>query len=85
MKGIGQFFDKFKNGALKEIQKREIICALLKSELGFDIPVEKISFGNKTLLINEGQMVKAEIFLKKQKILDRLHKQLPNLIINDIR
>lgn len=85
MKGIGQFFDKFRNGALKEIQKREIISAILKSEINLDIPVEKLSFSNKTLIINEGQTAKSEIFLKKQKILEKISKQLPNLVIRDIR
>ena len=85
MKGIGQFFDKFKSGALKEIRKREIISAILKSEIGIDVPPEKISFGNKMLIINEGQTVKSEIFLKKQKMLEKIKRQLPNLVINDIR
>jgi hypothetical protein len=85
MKGIGQFFDKFKSGALREVKKRSVISSILKSEINIDIPIEKISFGNKTIIINVNQSIKSEIYLKKQKILEKIGKLLPNNTITDIR
>ena len=85
MKGIGQFFDKFKNSAVQEIQKRVIICDILKDETKQDIPIEKISIKNAVLTVNADQIIKSELFLKKHKILDKIKKQLPRMVITDIR
>ena len=74
MKGISQFFDKFNNFAIKEIKKRQLIVQIIKNEIGEEIKIEDIIFRNNSIKINTNQIIKTEIFLKKQKILKEINK-----------
>ena len=85
MKGISQFFDKYKNSAVREIQKRVIICEILQKEMGQEIPIEDILFSNGIIKVKGNSVMKSQLFIKKINIISQLKKRLPNLKILDIK
>ncbi len=84
MKSIGLFFDKFKNTALKEIKKREVICGAIYEATGSKIEEKDISIKDCVITISGSQGLKSELFMKKKVILDQISKRSPEKII-DIR
>lgn len=85
MQGIGSFFDKFKNKAVEEIQKRIIISDILSSVLKTRIEPESLDIKNGVITLKGSHLFKNEIFIKKTMLLESLKKQLPNVRIVDIR
>lgn len=83
MKEISSFFDKFKNSALKELNKREIIASSLYKIVKIKIEIKDLDIKNGILYIKGSQMLKSEIFLKKKIILDSFGKN--NIKIIDIK
>jgi hypothetical protein len=75
MQGISQFFDRFRNVALKEIRKREIISKAVSSVLKKSIDSKDIDIKNGVITIKGGGMLKSEIFLKKKLIIDQISKE----------
>ena len=82
MKSIGNFFDKFKNTALKEIRKREIICNAIFQATGCRIEERDISIRDCVITIKGNQSLKSELFLKKKSILDSILKNTSEKIID---
>lgn len=85
MKGISHFFDKIKNSAIQEIQKRTAISDIIKQVIGQTIPIESISINNGVLKITASQVLKSEIYIKKKLILNKISLQLPTIKIIDIK
>ncbi len=85
MQGIGSFFDKFKNKAVEEIQRRSVISDILFSVLKIRIEPELINLKNGVITLKGSHLFKNEIFIKKQLLLDAFKKQLPHTRIVDIR
>lgn len=83
MKEISSFFDKFRNSALKELNKREIIASSLYKIVKIKIDIKDLDIKNGILHIKGSQMLKSEIFLKKKTILDTFIKN--NIKIIDIK
>lgn len=83
MKEISSFFDKFRNSALKELNKREIIASSLYKIAKIKLDIKDIDIKNGILVIKGSQMVKSEIFLKKKMIIDLINKN--NIKIIDIK
>lgn len=83
MKEISSFFDKFRNSALKELNKREIIASSLYKIAKIKLDIKDIDIKNGILVIKGSQMVKSEIFLKKKIIIDSINKN--NIKIIDIK
>ncbi len=80
MKLVGEFLDKFKSQAVKEIQKRTTLLNIIKKNINEDIPIENISIKNGLVTLNTKQIVKNQIFIKKDKILKEISKY-----FNDIK
>jgi len=74
MKEISSFFDKFKNTALKELNKREIIISSIYKATKQSIDIKDISIKEGILYIKSDQGLKSEIFLKKREILTLINK-----------
>lgn len=74
MKEISSFFDKFKNTALKELNKREIIISSIYKATKQSIDIKDISIKQGILYIKGDQGLKSEIFLKKNAILSAINK-----------
>jgi DNA-binding protein len=82
MKKIGQFFGKFNSVAAKEIQKRVYICNIIKNEIGQEIQIDDISIRSGEVIIKGGSGLKSQIFIKKEKILYLINKEVS---IRDIK
>lgn len=82
MKSIGLFFDKFKNTALKEIRKREVICNAIYTATNCKIEEKDISIKDCVITIKGNQSLKSEIFLKKKMILDSISKNTSEKIVD---
>lgn len=90
MLSIGNFFDKFRNVAVKEIALRQsIIDAITKNishgthSIGLNI--EDIDVRNKIVRIHAGPGLKNQIFIKKESILKSIQESNPHIIITDVR
>ena len=83
MKEISEFFGKFRNVALKELNKREVICSVIEKVVHQKIEINDIELKNGTIVIRGNQGLKSEIFLKKKTILDMFAKN--NINIVDIK
>lgn len=79
MKGIGQFFDKFNSGALKEIRKREWICEIIKEYTQQEIKIEDITFLNKIIKIKGSSGLKSQILIKKNSILEKISSKISHI------
>ncbi len=85
MKGIGNFFDKFKNKALAQIGNLTTIIEILKKHTGVEFDTKDISISNGTLTIRASAAFKNEIYIKKQAILRDLSQRVQGIVINDIK
>lgn len=69
MFNITQFLEKFKRlGFDKESQKKIVMDTLRE----MSIPVEDVEIKNKVAKVKASSIVKNQIFIKKQKILQKL-------------
>ncbi len=84
MKGIKLFFDKFNNKATQEIQNRNTVSKVIKQFTGQEIPIENISFNNRTIKVITSSELKSEIFINKKKILNSILKESSQIKALDI-
>ena len=82
MQEIGKFFNKFNNSALKELNKREVICEILHKITQQKIEIGDISIRNATIFIKSNHGLKSEIFLKKKALLDAISNKIKDKIID---
>ena len=82
---ILSFFDKFKKITLPDESIRKTTSTVLKEIVGVDINISQISVEGGNLRIKNNPLVKSEIFLHKEQILqalkDRFGKQAPKDIL----
>lgn len=83
MQGISGFFDKFKNTALRELNKREVIISSIFSATKQKIDIKDINIKEGIVVIKGNQSLKSEIFLKKRVILDLINKK--GIKVSDIK
>ena len=76
MQNISHLFDRFKNVAVKEIQKRTFVSEIIKKEIGQEIPIEDISFREGIIRIKSSSIVKNQIFIKKAVLLALISKKI---------
>ena len=75
MQEISKFFDKFRNVALKEINKRDTITSIIADTLKIKIDPKFIDIKNSVITVKGSQALKSEIYLKKKQIIDLLMKK----------
>lgn len=85
MKGISDFFDKFKNKAVAQMQIYSVIKETIEKHTRASLEMKNISFKGGTVNVACSQVFKNEIYIKKQAILGELAQRLPNVVINDIK
>lgn len=85
MEGIGKFFDKFKGVAVRELYKREVICAAIGEATRQKIEVSDISIKNGVITLKGSHIFKSEVFLKKKQILDLISRKLQKEKFLDIK
>lgn len=72
---ISKYLEKFKQITLSKSFLRDSVHITIKEVCGVDIEPSKIDIKNYIVRINEKPVIKTEIFLKKQKILEKLDKK----------
>ena len=84
MQILSSFLEKFKN--LKDPkQDRVDLSDIISSLVGEEINESLINEKNGIIFLQISPMLKTQIFLNKQKIIEILNKEKPNLHIKDIR
>ncbi len=84
MKKIGNFFDKIRNRAVKEIYNRDNIAKIIKDITKIDIDIKNINISSGVLKIKLSSIEKSEIFIKKARILKEINKKIEGNSISDI-
>jgi len=85
IKNISEFLDKFKNILSKGYGLRDVIIVSVKDITGLDIKIEKIKISNDTAFIKTSPVIKSEIYLKKEKILQKINSNFKYPVLKDIR
>jgi len=73
---IGKYLEKFTKLSTSRSFLRESVASSIKEVCGFDIELTKIDEKKGIVRISERPIIKSEIFLKKQKILNSLEKKI---------
>ncbi len=76
MFNIGEYLEKFKIRHQSRDSLRNSVADVIKEICGIEIEPKKIEIKNFIARINERPIVKTQIFLKKQKILEILDKKI---------
>lgn len=82
---INNYLEKFKNISVPSEGVRKDVSQAIKDEIGLELEVKNISIKNMVIYVKCDSSAKSEIFLRKNKILDRLKKAKKNEEILDIR
>ncbi len=82
MKEISNFFDKFKNNALKELNKRDSIVSIINKYTKAGIEIKDIVIKNSVITVKANSSLKNEIFLKKKTIIEKLKSDISLTIID---
>ena len=81
---ISEFLARFKNLTNTEKQRKEIIIGVFEKNK-ITVTLEQVSILKNTVFVKVHPIIKTEIFLKKEIILDQL-KEIPNVRnISDIK
>jgi hypothetical protein len=74
---VKDLLNKFENILLSETNKRECLRRAVSEALGQEIELEKVKIKGNTAYLDLKPLYKNEIFLKQEKILERL-RELPS-------
>lgn len=74
---LHQLLSRFKNLTNTEKVKKELVCDLLKKN-NIPVTVNQVSFSKNTIFLKTQPIIKSEIFLKKNEILE-IVKTIPGL------
>lgn len=81
---IQQLLNRFKNLTNTEKVKKELIVqVLLENKIPTNL--NQIFFSKKTILIKTNPIIKTELLLKKQEVLDQIQRALGNKEFSEIR
>jgi hypothetical protein len=82
MKNISSFFSSFNNKASIEINKRLIISSIIKKCINIDIDIKNITIVNGVVNIKTSNIIKNEIVIKKNKIIEDINSSIKDNIVN---
>lgn len=79
---LASLLEKFKN--LKDPkEERQKIAGILTRELGFQVTEDQVSLKRGVLTLSVDNYLKAEIFMRKEQLLEALKKE--NVVVVEIR
>ena len=81
---IGSYLEKFKKFSQSREFLRNSVSESIKEVCGIDIDSKNIEVKNFTAKIKERPIIKSEIFLKKEKILELLKEKTEGKILDVI-
>ena len=73
---VTSFFDRFKKITLPDETVRKTTAVVLKEVVGVNVDISQISMERGNLRIKNNALVKSEIFLHKEQILQSLKEKL---------
>lgn len=73
---IASFFDRFKKITLPDESVRRTTTEVLKKVIGVNVDISQISVERENLRIKDNSLIKSEIFLHKEQILQILKEKL---------
>jgi hypothetical protein len=85
MFNISQYLDKFKNAHTKAFLSKNGVISILLSVVGVKIERKDIDIRNGICFIVAQPMIKNQIYIKKQKILEELAKNADTRMIKDVK
>lgn len=71
---IADLLARFKNLSNTEKAKKELVREVCRNIVGIDIPLDNISFSKNTIFIKTEPIIRTEIFLRKDSILNEIKK-----------
>lgn len=81
---ISKYLEKFKH--IEDPKKSREKVALVINSFGFNLSTEEIKISkNKILISGTNPLIKNQLFLHKENILNALKKELPGLKIEEIK
>ncbi len=86
MFGIGHLFKKMQNRQTREFFVRDIIRQVIKEVVGADVLTENIQIKEAVVsILNMSQVLRSEIFMKKNRIMRLANEKQDIITIKDIR
>lgn len=87
MLNIGNFLEKFKNIVAPDKFVKDVLIAVIGDVAGVGVEKDDIGVRNGTIFLSIDPIIKNEIFLKKNEIMENLAKKLSvyKKTIRDIR
>ncbi|HET8575317.1 MAG TPA: hypothetical protein VFM02_04085 [Candidatus Paceibacterota bacterium] len=85
MQSFSNLLKRFKNLTPPDGIIREAVSKVLMEQLGVEIPVQKIQIRSKVVFLQENNIIKSQVFLKKKILLQELQKVLEKQAPKDIR
>lgn len=79
------YFGKIRSSLFKEYTNKEILSEIISEYLKEKIPTKDIEIKNGVVRIKCNQMLRASLFMKKEKILSEINNKLPKMGIKDIK
>lgn len=81
MEEISKFFEKYKNFFLKEEEKKEIIKEVVFELTNISVLDHEIKIKNKTIYLKVKNIIKNQIFFKKEEIIKKIKEKSKNKYI----
>ncbi len=86
MFGIGHLLRKIQNRQSSEVFVSDIVRLVLKEEFNRDILLDDIKIkGSVVTILNIGQTMKSEIFIRKQLLLKKINEKQQVLLVIDLK
>jgi len=82
---IKVFLEKYKKLTNNHNLLRDIIIDSINNEIGLLLKKEDIKILNNIVYIKTNPILKSEIFINKEKIINSINKNLPTGVIKDIK
>ncbi len=85
MDNISSFFEKFKKYISETVLVKESILEIIERNSSIKLSKENIKIRNKAIYITCSPIKRSEIVMNKEAILSSIAKEIPSLIILDIK
>ena len=85
MFNVGSFFDKFNKGLIKELRLREAIARIIQEYTSIALDIKDIECKHKVIRIKASPIARNQIFMKKEKILEAVKRELPGTLFTDLQ
>jgi pyruvate/2-oxoglutarate/acetoin dehydrogenase E1 component len=82
---ITNFLNKFKKIVSQKEELKEVIIKVIKEEVSFQLEKELIKIKGSSIYIESSPILRSEILIHKNKILEKIKNILPDSNFSDIK